>query len=66
LAAGSSATFKHGLNDSRAHLTFQVKGSQHSFDAHFIDLWRGEGWVFEIQPDGTVKQGYEHAGVEVR
>jgi hypothetical protein len=62
LAAGSSVTFPHDFNDSMVHITFQFKGAKQRFVSDYIDLWRGEGWVFEIQPDGSVKQCYDYPG----
>ena len=26
---------------------------------NYIDLWRGEGWLFDIQPDGSIKAGHD-------
>ncbi len=58
LAAGSSATIRHALNDSRLTLEFRMQEVVKHLDVHYIDLWKGEGRVLEIQPDGSVKQGY--------
>lgn len=59
LAAGSSATIRHALNDSRVTLEFQMLGAVRHLDLGYIDLWKGEGWVIEIQADGSVQQGYD-------
>lgn len=60
LAVGSSATIRHALNDSRVTLDFLMLGTVRHLDLGYIDLWKGEGWVMEIQPDGSVQQGYDY------
>lgn len=60
LAAGSSTTIRHALNDSRVTLDFQMLGALRHLDLGYIDLWKGEGWVMEVQPDGSVQQGYDY------
>jgi hypothetical protein len=59
LMAGSSETMIHEFNDLSAGLTFEIDGAERRFDNGHIDLWTGEGWVFEIQPDGSVKEEYD-------
>jgi hypothetical protein len=61
LGAGSSETIWHGLNDSSVRLVFQINGAERQFDNPYIDLWTGEGWALEIQPDGSMKEEYDHA-----
>ncbi len=66
LAVGTSATIRHALNDSRLSLDFKMVGVVRHFDVRYIDLWKGEGWVLEIQSDGSVKQGYDYTGSQLQ
>lgn len=60
LAPRDEIVFRHGHNDSRGKLRFLLKDQQHSFDEEYIDLWTGEGWVFEILDDGKVQTNYDY------
>jgi hypothetical protein len=62
LLPGESWMVRHGYHDSRVALRFSSGGATRSFVAPYVDLWTGEGWVLEIQPDGSVKQGYDYPG----
>ncbi len=66
LPADSSAAIRHALDDSRLSLDFEMVGAARHFDADCIDLWKGEGWVLEIQSDGSVKQGYDYPGFRLQ
>ena len=59
LQAGESTVLWHSMNDSFAELRFTLGETQHQHEA-YLDLWTGQRWLFDIQPDGTVKEGYEH------
>jgi hypothetical protein len=59
LNPGESITIRHGKNDLKAHLQYVIRGREHEHTEKYIDLWTGEGWVFDIQPDGTVVSGYD-------
>ena len=37
-----------------------MRGQEYEHVEDYIDLWTGEGWVFDIQPDGTVASGYDY------
>ena len=50
---------RHGMNDSSLDVVFRRSGKEYKYSEPYIDLWRGEGWVIDVQPDGTVKSGYE-------
>ena len=65
LAAGSSETIRHSHNDSNASWDFWINGSKQHCETH-VDFWPGEGWVFEIQPDGSVKEGRDYPGFELK
>src|SRR4029453_16517487 len=60
LRSGQAHVIHHHFNDSRASLEFEWGTQSKSLEVPYIDLWTGEGWVFEIQPDGSVKQGYDY------
>lgn len=62
LGPGECLVLRHGINDLGASLRFDWDGSPRGVEADYIDLWTGEGWVFEVQADGSVKQGYDHHG----
>jgi hypothetical protein len=60
LPSGQAHVVHHHFHDSRASLEFEWGTQSKSLEVPYIDLWTGEGWVFEIQPDGSVKQGYDY------
>lgn len=57
LGPDSSIVCRHDYNDFGAELRFVLANGEYRFDKPLIDLWRGEGYVFEIQPDGSVEAG---------
>jgi len=59
LPPGETITVRHGKNDTNAELRHVIRGALHAHREACIGLWRGEGWVFDIQPDGTMKSGYD-------
>jgi hypothetical protein len=59
LASGKRLAVRHGMNDLRVVLRFTTGGTPHEHTEEYVDLWTGQGWVLDIQPDGTVKSGYE-------
>ena len=60
LEPGASFTVRHGKNDTRAGLRYVIGGTLREHKENYIDLWTGEGWVFDIQADGTVRSGYDY------
>jgi hypothetical protein len=64
LEPGELISYRHGLNDSSAEIRFDIAGSSHSYREKVIDLWTGEGWVFDVQPDGHVRSWYDYPGHE--
>jgi hypothetical protein len=63
---GKSFTVNHEYNDLAVSLRFESKGLGKIYEIGYIDLWRGEGWILEIQPDLTLKEGYDHPGHQLR
>jgi len=55
LAPGESIRFRHNRNDLRAELSYTLSGKEQKYEQPYIDLWRGEGYVFAVRPDGTVE-----------
>ena len=45
--------------DFTARLTFVMGGREYVHE-DTVDLWRGETFVFEIQPDGSVQAGHDY------
>jgi hypothetical protein len=66
LPPGQSLVINHEANDSTVTLRFALRESPRTHVTPYIDLWRGEGWVLEIQPDGAVKEGYDYPGFVLR
>jgi hypothetical protein len=60
LEPGESLRVYHSHNDTRAIVEFAIAGRRFRHQERYIDLWTGEGWCFDIQPDGTVSSGYVH------
>jgi hypothetical protein len=58
LRPGGLVRIRHSHSDTSAVLQFGIGGQRFRHDDGYIDLWAGEGWRFDIQPDGTVKSGY--------
>ena len=61
LKPGQSITVRHRKNDTKAVLRYVIEGSLRKHEEIYIDFWMGEGWMFDIQPDGTVKSGYDRS-----
>ncbi len=59
LLPGQQVIFQHQQNASKAHLTFLLEGKIHEFDEPYIDLWTGEGWLFDVLPGGEIRTGYD-------
>jgi len=59
LGPGESVRVYHTHRDTKAVVTFALAGRKLRHDEAYIDLWTGEGWRFDIQPDGTVASGYD-------
>jgi len=59
LEPGCNVVVRHGMNDSSLDMVFSKSGKEYKHSEPYIDLWTGEGWVIEVQPDGTVTSGYE-------
>ena len=57
---GETIVVRHGQNDLRARVAFVLDGEHHTYPEPYIDLWRGEGWSFDIQSDGRVNSAYEY------
>lgn len=54
---GESVQFRAWAPDSRAVLTFTIGGERRRHENGYIDLWAGEGWVFDVAADGSVVAG---------
>ena len=59
-------TVRHRFHHPRGALAFTLRGSKRETKRFSLDLWTGEGWIFEIQPDGSVKEGYDHPNSPLR
>lgn len=60
LKPGESLRVRHTHRDTKAVVTFVVAGRSFRHDEGYVDLWTGEGWRFDIQPDGAVTSGYAY------
>jgi hypothetical protein len=60
LKPGESLRVRHSHNDTRAVVEFAIAGRSIRHEEGYIDLWTGEGWCFDIQPDGSVTSGYDY------
>ena len=60
LEPGESLRVRHTHNDTTVVVEFVLGGRTFRHDEGYVDLWTGEGYRFDIQPDGTVKSGYDH------
>ena len=61
LEPGARLIVRHSKNDTRAELRYVFEGTLREHEEGYIDLWRGEGWLFDIQADGTV---HSHSGYD--
>ncbi len=61
LAPGEQVLLRHGMRDLSVDVTFVLNGAAYQVHEPYIDLWTGEGWVVEIQPDGSATTGYQTA-----
>lgn len=60
LKPGASLRVRHSHTDTKAEVTFAIAGRAFRHKEEYIDLWTGEGWRFDIQPDGKVVAGYDY------
>ncbi len=60
LPPGRSLRLRHSQNDTRGWLRFRIDDAEREHEETYIDLWTGEGWLLDIQPDGAVESGYDH------
>jgi hypothetical protein len=60
LKPGASLVIRHSKNDTRAELAYTINGTSRVYKQNYIDLWTGEEWLFDIQPDGSVQSGYDY------
>jgi hypothetical protein len=58
LGPGQEHRFGPAANDFRIRLFFVLNGREYVHH-DTVDLWRGETYVFHIQPDGTVLSGHD-------
>lgn len=61
LGPGEERAFSPAANDFRVRLLF-VLGGREYVHHDTVDLWRGETYLFDIQPNGSVVTGYEPRG----
>lgn len=61
LKPGASLRVRHSHTDIKAVVTFAIAGRAFRDEEGYIDLWTGEGWRFDIQPDGKVVAGYDYS-----
>jgi hypothetical protein len=54
IPAGETVELRAWAPDSRAVLTFTIGGEERRHEDSYIDLWAGEGWVFDVAADGSV------------
>lgn len=59
LEAGQSVVVRHRMNDSSVELNFSLKGKTFQHKEPYVDLWTGEGWILQVEAEGTVTSGYE-------
>ncbi len=64
LEPGEAVTVRHACNDAKAALRFDIDGDTFIHKQHYMDLWRGETWSFDIASDGTVASHGEAASVQ--
>lgn len=65
LTAGDAFAVRHGLSDFSTKLRFSLAGRAYEYEEEYIDLWTGEGWVFEIQENGAVSSSYDYPNFEL-
>lgn len=58
LKPGASLIIRHSKNDTTAKLAYTINGTSRVYEQKYIDLWTGEGWLFDIQPDGSIRGTY--------
>jgi hypothetical protein len=62
LKPGESLRVRHTHRDTTAVVAFAIAGRGFRYEEGYIDLWTGEGCLFNIQNDGSVevKSTYDH------
>lgn len=59
LSPGEGVKIRHSHNDATAVIQFGMDGQRFRYE-EAIELWTGEGWRSDIQPDGTLKSRHDH------
>ena len=58
LAPGEVCVFEHDHNDTYALVHYKINGKLNRHEHGYIDLWRGEQWVFYIDAEGQLQSKY--------
>jgi hypothetical protein len=58
-----SMVLRHNLNDSKVKLTFFLDGKSQQYVEDHVDLWRGEGWLIDVQPAGKIESNYDYDSI---
>jgi len=58
LEPDDDVVIRHGINDFGVDLVFRMSEKEYQHSEPYVDLWKGEGWVIDVQPDGSAKSGY--------
>lgn len=59
LGAGEERAIRPKKKDLTVSLSYVLNGRKHTHEEG-VDLWTGETFAFEVQPDGTVRSGYDY------
>ena len=50
---------RHNQNDLSVNIQYVIEGEEKYFEEKYIDYWKGERWLLDIQNDGNIKSGYQ-------
>jgi len=61
LEPDNDVVIRHGLNDFSVDLVFSMSEKEYQHSEPYVDLWSGEGWVIDVQHDGSVKSSHTNS-----
>jgi hypothetical protein len=60
LPDGESLVVEHSMLDLSVQLSYRIAGASYEHCEAYVDLWAGEGWLLDVQPDGTVRSRHDY------
>jgi hypothetical protein len=60
LPPGESLVVEHPMLDLSVQLSYRIGDTPYEHSEAYVDLWAGEGWLLDVQADGTVVSKHDY------